>query len=46
MKQLFIEISLRKKSYTLYFDLSDPDEMERFELRKQKAENNADEPVE
>ncbi len=33
MKQLFIEISLRKKSYTLYFDLSDPDEMDRFELR-------------
>ena len=38
--------SLTNKSYTLYFDLSDPDEMDRFELRKQKAENNADEPVE
>ncbi len=35
MKQLFIEISLRKKSYTLYFDLSDPDDMNRFKFEKQ-----------
>lgn len=32
--------SLTNKSYTLYFDLSDPDEMDRFELRYLDAWRN------
>lgn len=35
-----------KIEYLLYVDMDDPDVMDWFELRKQKAENNAGEPAE
>lgn len=37
---LHYQKSLTNKSYTLYFDLSDPDEMDRFELRYLDAWRN------